>query len=282
MRRWRPAPALHFLALGGALFVAGRLLPPAASVTRVALRPDELASMRDAETLDDEVLRREALALGVDRRDRAVRERLARLDGFVGGGAREGPPLGLERHDVVITRHLGSMMRLAAGRLGPADLPSEEELRGWLAAHGGALAQPARVRFAHVYLGRDRRGAALEDDAARLLAALRATGTAPQSVRAGDAFLHGSEVGPASLAEVARLFGRALADEVARAPVGAWTGPLRSPYGLHLVWLRERLPARPPALDAVRARVVHRVLRERSRARARERIAALRAQYLPR
>jgi hypothetical protein len=38
-------------------------------------------------------------------------------------------------------------------------------------------------------------------------------------------------------------------------PPGQWSGPLASPYGLHLVYVSERLPAREPPLDEVLARV---------------------------
>src|SRR5262249_42012563 len=48
--------------------------------------------------------------------------------------------------------------RLAAGRLGPADLPTDAELQAWLAAHPERFLEPARLTLTHVYLGRDRRG----------------------------------------------------------------------------------------------------------------------------
>src|SRR5204863_121676 len=93
----------------------------------------------------EEVLYREALARGFDRRDAAVRERLVRLGGFVSeeaGGSRdvlerEARRLGLERSDLVVRRHLVEMMRLAAGWLGPDDRPSEAERAGRAGGDGG-------------------------------------------------------------------------------------------------------------------------------------------------
>jgi len=136
------APALHFLLAGALLF----------AMRSVAEQRRQTAA--DGATLsDDELLYREALALGVDRRDPAVRERLVRLGGFVGeerderqAQEEEARRLGLERSDLVVHRHLAEMMRLAAGRLDAADYPTEGELAAYLAAHAGAFRAPPRVR----------------------------------------------------------------------------------------------------------------------------------------
>src|SRR5262249_48844399 len=135
------APALHFL-LAGALLFAMR------SVAEQRHR-----APADGATLsDDELLYREALALGVDRRDPAVRERLVRLGGFVGeerderqAQEEEARRLGLERSDLVVHRHLAEMMRLAAGRLDAADYPTEAELAPHLPAHADPLPPPPPV-----------------------------------------------------------------------------------------------------------------------------------------
>ena len=52
---------------------------------------------------------------------------------------------------------------------------------------------------------------------------------------------------------------------------------MRSTYGLHLVWIAERIAAAPPPFAAVRNRVLHEMLHERSEARLRETLQALRA-----
>jgi peptidyl-prolyl cis-trans isomerase C len=281
------SPALHFVVLGALLFAGRAMIAPATGVARVPLTPDDVARLGDPHAVEEEMLAREALALGLDRRDGAVRERLRRLGAFVGEDPRneaaledEALRLGLERQDLVVRRHLAEMMRLAAGRLGPADLPSEDDLRDYLARHGEEFAVPARVRLVQVYLARDRH-AALDADAARLLDALRGDASPDRAAERGDAFIAGADIGPASVDELDRTFGAGFGAAIADAPVASWFGPVRSSYGLHLVWVRDRAPAHVPPLDAVRARVVHRVLDERSAIRARERIDALRTRYAP-
>jgi hypothetical protein len=309
MTRVLRAPLLHFLVIGGALLALRAWWYPenaVASRPRIAFGADDVARLRAAWTeehgsapgragedvlvrdaVDEEVLYREALASGFDRRDDAVRERLVRLGGFVGEETardrdaleREARRLGLERSDLVVRRHLVEMMRLAAGWLGPDDLPSEADLETFLAAHAEDFAEPARVRLTHVYLSEDTRGRAAEPDARALLDQLRRTGAGPEGAAArGDAFIRGADV-DAPQADVERVFGPGFAEAALAAPVGTWVGPVRSSYGFHLVWVHAREAARTPPLEAVRGRVLHRWLRARSEERARATMDALRARY---
>jgi len=306
MARVLRAPLLHFLVIGALLLGLRAWWEPASvprarivigAADRARLRETwaeehgappsgaaEEALVRDA--IDEEVLYREALARGFDRRDAAVRERLVRLGGFVGeeaGGSRdvlerEARRLGLERSDLVVRRHLVEMMRLAAGWLGPDDRPSEADLETYLARHAEELAEPPRTRLAHVYLSEQARGAAAAGDALALLHELG--GTDPEAARGcGDAFIRGAEV-DGTPADLERIFGPGFAAAVGAAPLRTWVGPVRSSYGLHLVWVHAREPGRTPALAEVRGRVVQRWLRARSERREREAMEEMRARYV--
>ena len=70
------------------------------------------------------------------------------------------------------------MMRLAAGRVGEGDLPSEAELEEYLERHREGLAEPARVRLTHVYFSEDARGGRAVTDALAVLGELHGTGAA--------------------------------------------------------------------------------------------------------
>ena len=301
-------PLLHFLLLGGVLFTLdarrGTPLPPARP--QIVLTAGAVAQLRDdwvrthgvapnpateaellADAVDEEILYREALALGLDRRDPAVRVRLRRLSEFLGEEAtdaqrpeRDPRALDLARGDIVIRRHLVELMRLAATRLGPETFPPEDGLRAWYERHGTRFAAPERIRLTQIYLSRDRRQGALATDAAMLLDELRRFGVTPELAPArGDAFVHGASPGLVSPAELARLFGPSFATAIENAPLGQWSGPVASSYGLHLVWIHERLPAEPPPFAAVHSQALHQWLREYGEAQARERMRVLRARY---
>jgi hypothetical protein len=267
------SPAAHFVVLGAALFGLRALVAP----------PDPAAAPMPS---DEEILYREALAHGLDAQD-AVRERLARLARFVGADpvedeavlAREARALGLDREDLVVRRQLVRTMRLTLGALDRRDLPDDAALARHLAAHADAYRMPDRVRLTQVFLSAARRGAALERDAAVLLAQLRAGVPPDAAPRLGDPAIAGASIGPASRAEVTQALGPDAAAAVASAPAATWLGPLRSPWGLHLVWVHERTPGRVPPLAAVRARVLHAVLAERRAARVDAAMGALRARW---
>ena len=65
------------------------------------------------------------------------------------------------------------------------------------------------------------------------------------------------------LREVSRDFGEAFAQDLMKIEPGQWTGPVESPYGLHLVLVRERVPGAAPVLSEIRPQVEREVLAER-------------------
>jgi peptidyl-prolyl cis-trans isomerase C len=276
MTRWRRlvrAPALHFVVLGGLLFALHPSLPRAvergAGVTRT----------------DEEMLLDEALALGLDHNDRFVRARLAGLARLADAGGvedaagldRTARRLGLERHDLVVRRHLVQMMELALAHGGSREVPEDATLAAYLDRHRDRFVEPMRLRFSHVFFARDRAGtpAAAAAEAALARLASQPMGL-PAPAGMGDGFLDGPEIA-GSAPQLARAFGPAFVDTVAGFPIGRWAGPVHTAYGWHVVRVDERVPAAMPTLAAVRSRVVQAVLAERAAGRLERRLAERRA-----
>jgi parvulin-like peptidyl-prolyl isomerase len=65
--------------------------------------------------------------------------------------------------------------------------------------------------------------------------------------------------------DVERLFGRAFADTVMQLDTARWVGPVESGYGLHLVFVRDRVAGVVPPLSDVVVEVRRDVLAERQR-----------------
>jgi len=237
----------------------------------------ELEALIDARVAD-EILYREALARGLDREDRGVRRRLARNLAFLRapeGGADAAPPspeleealyrdalaLGMDRTDTVVRRKLVQRVRLEIESEARSAEPTEQELRAWLEAHPDRGAPPARAAFRHLFFDPLRRGPRAEQDARDALALLARGGRA-----AGDGCFVPADQPLQSASFVARLLGTAFADAVFEAPLGDWTGPLRSSLGWHLVHVGERERAGPQRLAAARAEARDAVLAERGAA----------------
>jgi hypothetical protein len=276
---------LHFVVLGALVFAAHSLIGDPDPMTRE--RP--VVSAASAGEADEEILLREALAYGFDRQDKVVRERLQALGRDLALAPeddavaleRAARSLGLHHSDPLIRRHLADMMRLVAAKPMPDDIPTAVEQQAYLDTHAAAFALPARLTLTHVYLSRERRGAGVAADARAMLADLRTRNIDPATAATafGDPFVRGSQLRGVSQATLARSFGAAFAAGVLAQPEGSWAGPVESPFGLHLVYVEQRKPSAAASLAAVRARIIHSLLRERAEARLNARLAQLRQRY---
>jgi hypothetical protein len=284
--RWLRAPLAHFVAGGAALFCLAHATAPreeraiapvvlsAADVTRLrsdytrdtGLEPgaaDEAALVEKA--IEEELLFREAVARGLDRNDRSVRNWLVEQMKVVSEGQGDDPDrlyarareLGLDRTDLVVRRILVQKMRLVAARSDDA-VPSEDELVAFYAEHRDDYRMPERVSFWQVFLSSDVHGPAVQADARTLLETLRRAGAPADGTTGGESFVVPAHVVGQQPAQLAKVFGREFAAEIARTEPQAWAGPFASPYGLHLVWIEGREAGDVPSLDAVRGQVLAR------------------------
>jgi peptidyl-prolyl cis-trans isomerase C len=232
-------PLVHFLLIGIALFAVSawrgeairggreRIVVSAEQVAKVRATaalaqgreptPAELSDLIES-TVREEVLYREALALGLDRDDDEVRRRLVEKMSY-------------------LTQDLAD----------PAP-SSEAELKGFYAASPELFTVPPLVSFDQVFFSPKDRGERLEADAAAGLAALKA-GKPPAEV--GDHTPLRASYDDAPREQIRVLFGDDMAAALFSQPPGDWAGPFRSDFGLHLVRLRGRSEARLPPYEEI-------------------------------
>lgn len=237
-------PLLHFALLGAGVFALH------ASVERPAPGPAPL--VLDA-----------AFVEGLGARDDADRE--ARIDAWIRDEVlvREARARGLDRGDPIVRRRLVQKMELLLEATADVEPPRPEEVAARL-ADDPRYHQPGHTLFEHVFFRRAR-----ADPSADARAALR---TDPPGE--GDAFLLGARIGPRTDAALRSSFGDGFADALSEAPVGRWSGPLESAYGVHLVRVERREPTRVPPLASVEGRVRADLARERRAEAVRRMIAA--------
>jgi hypothetical protein len=266
-RRLIREPLVHFVLLGAVLFGvyyatndespgddtmrividAAQLENIAATFQRTWLRPptrQELAGLAE-DRVKEEILYREALALGLDQDDLVIRRRLRQKMEFIGTDLAEPEP------------------------------PTEAELQAYLDANSDKFLSAANITFTQIFLNSEHR-----DQATELLSSL--TGRAPSQIdldRLGDATLLPGAMRQVDPAEIARVFGNDLAESISSAPKSQWSGPYPSPYGEHLVYVESRVPARQADLSEVRSAVTRDWLAERQREANRRFYEALRSRY---
>ncbi len=169
---------------------------------------------------------------------------------------REGLALGVHQDDTIIRRRVRQKMEFVVDDVVELTEPTEEELETWLAQHAESYAMPARYRFRQVFLNPERRGDALQADATMVLEGLRSSNGGADPRELGDASLLEHAFADAATELVARTFGQDFVDGLAAQPIGAWSGPVESAFGVHLVIVDAKTEGRTPALDEVRDAVV--------------------------
>ncbi len=235
-------PLIHFLLIGAGLFLLFGLTQESGSdaPNRIVVSPSQVEQLAarfkstwirpptEAELagliegyVRDEVYYREALAMGLDQNDPQVRQRMRMKLEFL-----------LED-------------------LTAADAPNDEELNAYLRLHPDKFRVEPQVSFRQLYLDPDKHRD-LEAAAQSMLARLHG-GASPEST--GDPTLLQHEYRAATQSDIARSFGQAFARELVALEPGAWTGPLYSGLGGHLVLVTDREEGRLPELDEVRPQV---------------------------
>lgn len=167
---------------------------------------------------------------------------------------REALAMGLETDDTIIRRRLAQKMRFLIQDIADQAQPREDELTVFYEANREQYRLPARVSFTHVYFSPDRRGAVVVKDAQDELEKLKARG-AERAPDRGDPFMLHHDYVEISRPEAARLFGKTFADDLFGLKPGPWQGPIRSGYGVHIVRVLDSVPSRLPDFAEVEERV---------------------------
>jgi peptidyl-prolyl cis-trans isomerase C len=271
LRGWLRQPLLQFLVIGMALFalsslvddaedaVARTILVDGARVQRLAeLYRVQMGSAPSAAELEhlieghirDEVLYREAMKMGLDRDDEIIRRRLVQKMEFL-------------QNDLSLVAE-----------------PDDASLRKYFADHAAQFVTPATATFRHVYFSADSIG----DEGARRAAGrqLADLPTTEDAIEAGlgDPFPLQQSYSALTGQETTQIFGRTpFVEAVFSAPEQQWSGPVRSGYGWHLIFVSRRVPSHPMGFEEARDRVRDAYIAEQRRAANEGGLARLRARY---
>lgn len=243
MRKLLREPLVHFLILGAVLFLVFDL-------TRETDQPDErriVVTAGQVEQLTAQFSRTWMRPPTPSELEGLV-ERHVRSEIFY----REALAMGLGQDDPYVRNRLALKLEFLLDDLSAEAEPADEELARFLGQHLERFVEPARLSFRQVYLNPDRH-ADPPAEAERLLDVLR-SGADPAGL--GDASMLASSFEAASRDETARQFGGEFADALAEVEPGVWSGPVQSPFGIHLVLVSARKPGRQPALAEIRDAVL--------------------------
>jgi peptidyl-prolyl cis-trans isomerase C len=245
LKHWLREPLLHFLLIGIALFGAYSYMHRGRggvqSSRQIMLTLDELRQMdmyfesqwhRQPTTAElqamledkvrEEVLYREALAMGLD------------------------------KDDTIVKRRMAQKMQFLAEDVAAAHEPSTAELKTWFEKNSNKFALPSRYSFRHLYFSPDTRGKNAQDDASKILVKIAGQ---PEDSKLGvslaDSFMFQDYYGDRAPEALAKEFGPQFVVALEKVKPGSWQGPIESGYGWHLVFVDTVIPGRTPALEEI-------------------------------
>jgi hypothetical protein len=168
---------------------------------------------------------------------------------------REALAMGLDKDDTIVKRRLAQKLEFLTEDLSAAGTPTDAQIAAFFAEHEVRYQLPSRISFAHVYFSTAKRNQRAVHDAEKELARLRAGIQSRRLDETGDMFLLDNDYRRVVPEEIEKVFGRDFAEEVLKLPQGEWHGPIASGYGLHLVKIDERLTSEPLSVGAVREQI---------------------------
>ncbi len=243
MRFWKE-PLAQFLILGGLLFLAYGVLAPKqdAPAERIAITAPMIESL--AQSFES-----------VWKRPPTEEERRGLIDDYLAEEVlyREAQKLGLDSDDVVIRRRLRQKMEfLLQDGLSRIE-PDEAQLRAFFDANPDRYVGPDRISFQQIYLGERQSD---EESAVWDALIVQLNGANPPDTRElGKGSLLPPAMGSAPAQEIDRSFGTGFAEMLTGLPIGAWTDPVQSTFGWHIIRVDQVQTAGAPNFEEVRAEV---------------------------
>ena len=274
LRKFLREPLLHFLLIGLALFGLYAYL----NRGRIGIEPSKqivlsLDELRTMQTYFESQWHRQP----TPQEFQAMVEEKVQEEVLY----REGLALGLDRDDTIVKRRMAQKMQFLAEDVAAAHEPSTAELKSWFEKNKEKFALPSRYSFRHLYFSPDRRGQSARQDAAKALAII--AGQPEDSKLAnslGDRFMFQEYYGDRAPSAIAKEFGPPFAVALEKLKPGSWQGPIESGYGWHLVFIDTVIPGRIPALEEIDADVKTAWLGEQKATAWQKAYAEMRSKYM--
>jgi hypothetical protein len=267
-RKFFREPLVHFLAVGIVLFGAfgmmNRYRPDPGSDRTIMVDRESLLNFLQYRS---KAFKPEFFAAQLDAM--SAQERRNLVNDYVQEEVlyREAKAMGLEQGDYVIRQRLIQKMRFLIEDLaGNRPKPDEALLEAYFQKNRERYRIEASVTFTHVFFDTSLHG----DEKAQRLARsmkdeLNARGAAfSDAPQYGDRFPFLQNYVERTFDYVASHFGNEFLTSLKSLEPSekAWRGPIRSTYGYHLVLITHRTEARLPELDEIRSQVEEDLLRD--------------------
>jgi peptidyl-prolyl cis-trans isomerase C len=269
--RIKREPLLQFVALGALIFVAAHVVQShRATVERQIVVDDQLEKR-----LVQLVQTQSGLTPRGEQLDELIQNY---IDDEV--MYREGLRMGLDQDDEIVRRRLIQKVQFLQRDLAGIPTPSESDLHAYYESHPQFFSAPASVAFEQLYFSADRDGWDAAEARARNARQRLASTTPASSDMSDDPFPIQIPAEELTRAAADSVFGDTpVADALFASHEGAWSEPLRSAYGWHLIKVVHRRTTTLAPFGQVRGQVVAAWTQDRAEAAEQKALRTLRARY---
>lgn len=170
---------------------------------------------------------------------------------------REAVKIGLDKNDDIIRQRLAQKLEFLSNDLARPDSATAKEVQEYFALNVKNYTTPQNITITQLFVDPKKHGASLEEEINIRLTKLKGLDAASNTIRKyGDQFLLQDYFPDKSQLELGKLFGREFAGNIFELETGKWLGPIASEYGAHLVYISNKNPAVIPELETVKELVI--------------------------
>ena len=245
-RFWRE-PLIHFFILGLAVFGLH------AALDRKSEPTDDDPHLVEVSSADIEWMRtifKKQMGRGPTAQDlkgqvnQLIREQIL---------SREAVAMGIDEGDIVVRRRLAQKMEFLFRDLSAMTEPTEDDLRNYYFENRRKYEISPQLTFTQVYFSVENRGVEGAKQAAQAL--IRKGGDPNKVSTLGDPSILTPGCNQCDEKEIRNRFGSDFGEAVKNLKPGSWNGPVKSVYGFHAVYVSDRQDTKLPEFSDIIDRI---------------------------
>ena len=166
---------------------------------------------------------------------------------------REALALGLDKNDTQIRRRMSQKMKFLTENLADLEQADDKVLQVYLDKNVDQYMLPSRFSFRQIYFNTNKRQMT-QSVFNSLLEKLQNNEVDPQNI--GDPIMIGHQFEMLREAEISRILGARFLQSLKKTTRGSWQGPIESGFGHHLIFISKFIAGSQPKLADVRKQVL--------------------------
>jgi len=245
IKKYLKDPLLHFLVLGGLVFALYGYLNGGFDEEKITISKaqiDQLVYRWQKKNFRQPTLKEKEQIV-----ETAIYQKIM---------SREAIRMGLEKDDQVIKRRLVQKMEFVSSDLSQLAKPTTKELERYLQKNASDYQEPTKVSFLSTYLN------PANGNVTKRLNQIKNIVNKSNYVELSDSFLLPLKYDLVTYQELSRRFGKKFSQKLATLKEGSWSEPIKSGYGLHLVYISKKIEGALPPIDGIKQILTNRYMQK--------------------